>query len=168
VFPAVPEPAPGVVVMMCGLAGSGKTTYALGLAGRGYLRLSVDEVIWRRLGRDLMLLDPAEREHQLATAEHEVSEELIRLVTAKKPVVLDMSFWNRAARDRYKALIEMHGGTWRLIYLKAGPGVLRRRLAVRNAQGGPNNVTVSAELLDRYLAGFEEPCGEGEHVIVQS
>jgi predicted kinase len=165
VFPA---PEPGVVIMMCGLAGSGKTTHALRLEGRGYLRLSVDEIIWRRLGRDLMLLDPAEREHHLATAELELEEELIPLVKAQKPVVLDKSFWNRAARDHYKALIENHGGTWRLIYLKADPGILRRRLAIRNIQRGPNSVTVSAELLDRYLAGFEEPCGEGEHVIVQS
>jgi predicted kinase len=154
--------------MLCGLAGAGKTTCALRLAARGYLRLSVDEIIWRRLGHDFMLLEPAERDHHQATAEQELQEELIRLVRAKKAVVLDKSFWNRAARDRYKALIEKHGGTWRLIYLKADPATLRRRLAIRNAQRGPNNVTVSAELLDRYLAGFEEPRGEGEHIIVQS
>jgi len=154
--------------MMCGLAGSGKTTYARRLEGRGYLRLSVDEIIWRCLGYDLALLDPAEREHHLATAEQELREELIGLITARKPVILDKSFWNRAARDRYKALIEKHGGTWRLIYLKADPATLRRRLAIRNTQAGPNSVTVSAELLDSYLAGFEEPHGEGEHIIVQS
>ncbi|RGD55838.1 hypothetical protein DR950_40185 [Kitasatospora xanthocidica] len=36
---------------MCGLPGAGKTTYAMGLVRRGYARLSIDEVVWERLGR---------------------------------------------------------------------------------------------------------------------
>ncbi|WP_407991977.1 AAA family ATPase [Kitasatospora sp. CMC57] len=38
----------GLVVMMCGLPGSGKSTYARALEGRGYTRLSIDEVVWSR------------------------------------------------------------------------------------------------------------------------
>lgn len=36
---------------MCGVAGSGKTTYAKQLESEGYVRLSVDEEVWRRFGR---------------------------------------------------------------------------------------------------------------------
>ncbi|MFG3225768.1 AAA family ATPase [Kitasatospora sp. NPDC048194] len=39
------------VVLMCGLPGAGKTTYARALVRRGYVRLSIDEVVWRRLGQ---------------------------------------------------------------------------------------------------------------------
>ncbi|MUN41616.1 AAA family ATPase [Actinomadura litoris] len=165
---SLPAPKPGVVVMMCGLAGSGKTTYARRLEARGYIRLSVDEIIWRRIGHDAALLDPTEHEQHQATADQELQEELIRLMAARQPVVLDKSFWNRATRDRYKALIEGHGSTWILVYLKADPDTLRRRLAIRNAQDGPSSVTVSPELLDRYLMSFEEPRDEGEHTILQS
>lgn len=164
----LPAPEPGVVVMMCGLAGSGKTTYARRLEARGYRRLSVDEIIWRRIGHDAALLDPTEYEQHQATADQELQEELIRLMAARQPVVLDKSFWSRATRDRYKALIKEYGGTWILIYLKAAPDTLRRRLAIRNAQDGPSSVTVSPELLDRYLMSFEEPRDEGEHTILQS
>ncbi|WP_207401239.1 AAA family ATPase, partial [Actinomadura roseirufa] len=164
----LPPPVPGAVVMMCGLAGSGKTTYARRLEAGGYRRLSADEIIWRRVGHDAALLAPAEYEHHQATADQEIQRELLRLLAAGEPVVLDEGFWSRAARDRYKTLIEEHGGTWTLIYLKADPETLRRRLAVRDSCDGPGNVTVSPELLDRHLESFEEPRDEGEHTVPQS
>ncbi|MGP4113438.1 AAA family ATPase [Streptomyces sp. 4N509B] len=165
--PTDAAPERGVVVMMCGLPGSGKSTYAQALERRGYTRLSIDEVVWARLGRDAAELSPDEYEHHKATAEQELWHELVRLMNAREPVVIDYSFWSRATRDRYKALIESHGCRWELVRLHADLDTLRRRLAARNAQHGANCVTVSEELLLRYAAGFEEPVGEGERVILQ-
>ncbi|MFB7113146.1 AAA family ATPase [Streptomyces sp. NPDC056190] len=49
------------VVLMCGLPGAGNTTYAMELVRRGYVRLSIDEVVWQRLGqRDAGLVLEAE------------------------------------------------------------------------------------------------------------
>ncbi|GJF33894.1 hypothetical protein KNE206_65940 [Kitasatospora sp. NE20-6] len=155
------------VVMMCGLPGSGKSTYAQALERRGYTRLSIDEAVWARIGRDAAELDPEEYDHLKSAVEQELWGELIRLMTAGQPVVIDYSFWSRATRDRYKAVIEQHGCRWQLIRLKADRETLRRRLAHRNRQTGANSVTVSDELLERYAAAFEEPVGEGEHVVVQ-
>jgi len=157
----------GLVVMMCGLPGSGKSTYARALERRGYTRLSIDEVVWARIGRDAADLDPAEYEQLKSAIEQELWEELIRLMEAKLPVVIDYSFWSRANRDRYKAVIESHGCRWELIRLKADLETLRRRLTDRNQRNDANSVTVSDELLERYFANFEEPIGEGERVIVQ-
>jgi predicted kinase len=86
---------------------------------------------------------------------------------ARQSVVVDYSFWNSAARRRYKALIESHGCRWELVHLKASLVTLQRRLAARNKLHGANSVSVSGELLDRYFASFEEPIGEGERVILQ-
>ena len=158
---------PGLVVLMCGVAGSGKSTFARALERRGFVRLSVDEAVWQRLGHDAAELAPEEYEQLKATVEAEQWQELIRLLEARQPVVIDYSFWNRARRDRYKALVESHGCRWELVHLKADPDTLRHRLALRNQQQGADSVTVSEELLDRYLAGFEEPAGEGERVVVQ-
>ncbi|KAB8181923.1 AAA family ATPase [Microbispora catharanthi] len=155
------------VVMMCGIAGSGKTTYAQELEQCGYIRLSIDEAVWALLGRDGGHLDQKEYEDHQARAEDALRQELVRLMRAGRRVVLDYSFWRRATRDRYKSLIESHGYRWELVYLKANPETLRRRLAARNALRGPNRVTVSEDLLRSYLAGFEEPVGEGERVMPQ-
>ena len=51
---------------MCGLPGAGKTTYAMELVRRGCVRLSIDEVVWRRLGqRDAGVVLQAEAFYQL-------------------------------------------------------------------------------------------------------
>ncbi|WP_261565157.1 AAA family ATPase [Frankia gtarii] len=157
----------GLVVMMCGLPGSGKSTYARALERRGYSRLSIDEIVWIWAGRDGAELDPAEYEHLKSTAEQQLWDDLIRLLEAKVPTVIDYSFWNRATRDRYKAVIESHGCRWELVRLKADLETLRRRLAIRNQRNDANSVTVSDELLERYFANFQEPAGEGERVILQ-
>ncbi|MGW3205685.1 AAA family ATPase [Streptomyces sp. NPDC001135] len=95
-------------------------------------------------------------------------QELVELMLSGRDVVVDYSFWSRAAREDYKALIESHGCRWELIHLKADRTTLERRLAVRNGENGANSVTVDEKLLHRYLADFEEPDGEGEQVFTQS
>ena len=35
------------VIMMCGICGSGKTTYAKKKEQEGYIRLSIDEEMWK-------------------------------------------------------------------------------------------------------------------------
>ena len=45
------RPLPGLAVLMCDVAGSGKTTFAMALEDAGFLRLSIDEELWRRHGR---------------------------------------------------------------------------------------------------------------------
>jgi predicted kinase len=155
------------VVLMCGLPGAGKTTYAMELVRRGYVRLSIDEVVWRRLGqRDAGLVLAAERFDQLKEEiRAEQRRELVELMRAGRDVVVDYSFWSRAARDDYKALVESHGCRWELVHLKVDRATLERRLVVRNGEDGANSVTVDAALFDRYAANFEEPNGEGERVV---
>ncbi|HEX3785651.1 MAG TPA: ATP-binding protein [Pseudonocardiaceae bacterium] len=155
----------GVVVLMCGLPGSGKTGYARVLERQGYTRLSIDEEIWRRIGRDAADLDPAEYTRLQQDAEARQWQELIALLRARKPVVVDYSFASRARRNRYRTLVAEHGGRCEIVYLKADLPTLRRRLAARNQLDGPNSVTVATDLLHRYAASFEEPCDEGERVI---
>ncbi|MFJ3221666.1 AAA family ATPase [Kitasatospora sp. NPDC086801] len=158
------------VVLMCGLPGAGKTTYAMDLVRRGFARLSIDEVVWQRLGqRDAGLVLEAEAFDRLKEViRREQRQELVELMLAGRDVVVDYSFSSRAARDDYKALIESHGCHWELVHLKADRTTLERRLEVRSGVGGANAVTVDETLFNRYLADFEEPKGEGEQVVMQS
>ncbi|MEU9121086.1 ATP-binding protein [Streptomyces sp. NPDC048506] len=158
------------VVLMCGLPGAGKTTYAMELVRSGYVRLSIDEVVWQRLGqRDAGLVLEVEAFDQLKEEVRcEQRQQLVELMLAGRDVVVDYSFWSRAARDDYKVLIENHGCRWELVHLKADQTTLERRLEVRNDEEGANSVTVDKTLFNRYLANFEEPNGEGEQVVMQS
>ncbi len=45
---------------------------------------------------------------------------LVDVVGQGCDVVVDLSFWRRASRDRYKQLVETAGGRWRLLYLQSG------------------------------------------------
>ena len=164
----VDTPTAGLVVLTCGLPGSGKTTHAQALERRGFVRLSIDEVIWQRIGHDAAELDPDEYERLKADVESELRDELVRLMNARLPVVVDYSFWSRERRERYKRLIEEHGCRWELVHLKASRDTLLQRLRLRNGMDGANSVTVSEDLLNRYALTFEEPVGEGEQVIVQT
>ena len=159
------DPRPEVV-LLCGVAGSGKTTYASALEAQGYVRLSVDQEIWRRFGRHGIDYDPVDYDALTEVARRAVDERLVAVVAEGRDVVLDSSLWQRARRDECKRLVEGAGGRWRLVHLRVPPEVLRARLRERASRVDANAAfVVTDELLDRYLAGFEVPSGEGEEVV---
>jgi predicted kinase len=155
-----------LAVMMCGVAGSGKTTYAQQLEQRGFVRLSIDEEIWATNGR-YGIDYPIEMYEQLKVdAELKLRNELVKLLNEKRNVVIDFSFWQRKRRNEYKKLIEDEGGEWKLIYLKVHPNDLRERLRIRSQRFDANAAfTITEEILSSFLKGFEVPSGEGEIII---
>ena len=151
--PGLPE-----VVLMCGVAGSGKTTYAKDLETRGYVRLSVDEEIWRRFGSYGVDYEPDQYEEHTEVARRVLRERLLSLVAQGSNVVIDSSFWQRSRRQEYKQLIEQAGGRWRLIYLEIDPALLRQRLHARAERFDANAAfPITDELLTHYLHAFERP-----------
>jgi len=70
------------VVLLCGVAGSGKTTYALRLADDGYERLSIDQEIWARFGRYGIDYDPASY-GELSDLAEEILRERLRALVAE-------------------------------------------------------------------------------------
>lgn len=156
------------VILMCGVSGSGKTTYAVQKEREGYVRLSIDEEMWSRYGRYGVDYPPERYGELSAQVEMQLRKRLSELVRAGRDVVVDFSFWSRQRRNEYRLLIERAGGHADLIYLKADLETLRARLARRNLHIGPNAAyVITDEILQRYFDGFEEPFGEGETVIAQ-
>ena len=154
-----------LVIMMCGVAGSGKTTFAKELEKRGFVRLSIDEEIWTTNGRYGIDFPIEKIEEYKKGAERKLRNYLIELIHNKQNVVIDYSFWDRERRNDYKQLIEESGGKWKLIYLDVHPDDLRERLKIRNKRNDANAFPITEEILTSYLTGFEKPKGEGEIVI---
>ena len=152
------------VVAMCGVAGSGKTTHARRLETEGYVRLSIDEEVWAHFGRHGIDYPAEEYARLSGLAEEAVRHQLMELLAAGRDVVLDLSFWSRAERERYQRLVEDAGGRWRLVFLDVPVEELRRRLRARpvDANGA---FPITDDLLAAYLAGFERPDGEGADVL---
>jgi predicted kinase len=154
------------VVLLCGVAGSGKTTHTLTLAAASYERLSIDEEVWARFGRYGIDYHPDTYAQLSDLTEDVLRQRLLTLITQGSDVVVDFRFWRRRDRDRCKQLVEAAGGRWRLLYLQVAPEVLRRRLDERNRRFDANAAFVIDEaMLARYLGSFETPDGEGEEVI---
>ena len=166
ILPCVPLETGPEVVLLCGVAGVGKTTYAQAMEARGYTRLSVDEELWTRFGRYGVDYDPSEYEALTSVARQAIDERLVTLVAQGHDVVVDSSLWQRSRREECKRLVELAGGRWRLVYLKADEALLRERLHRRAARFDANAAfPVTDDMLERFLRGFEVPSGEGEEVI---
>lgn len=148
---------------MCGLPGSGKTNYAKELEKGGVIRLTLDEELFKKLGRKYA----GGHEEKQRQTKDELGELLREKVRAGQSVILDFGFWKKTERDEYKALVDGLGGEWKLLYFKTDKDVLTKRLASRNITDPNNNHIIDEALLEKFIAEFEEPVNEGETLIEQ-
>ncbi len=153
-----------IVYMLCGLTGSGKTTYAHELEQQGAVRLSIDEEVHALHERDGIPYPEKFLDYEPeAKAAH--AKQLEALIAEGKSVILDYGFWKKADRDKYKQLITSLDADWKLLYFKSSPEQLMDRLHGRNKRDGANALTVTEDMLRDFIARFEEPSNEGEEII---
>jgi predicted kinase len=156
----------GLICMLCGISGAGKTTTAKLLEARGFVRLSIDEWIWGNYGRFGIDYPPESYPGLQVQAEAHLRLQLVELMRIGQAVVVDFSFWQRSRRDAYRQLIEQEARPSVLLYLKASKPLLLERLEKRRARFDANAAfPIDDEMLERYIAGFEEPSGEGELIV---
>lgn len=159
-------PEPGLVIMTCGVAGSGKTTFAQALEQKGFFRLSIDEEIWATFGRFGIDYPESDYSQCQEVAREAIEKKLIANIGLNKATVLDLSFWNKAERARVARLIAAHGGHHQIVYLKVAEEVLKDRLKERSKRFDANAAfTITDDIFNAYFTGFQAPAGEGEIVI---
>ncbi len=137
---------------MCGVAGSGKSTFARKLEKEeGFTRLSIDELAWAQGHRTQPLSDEVKR-----SMEAQLRSQLVQHINEGRNVVLDLSFWSRHMRAEYLALLAPLGVVPSLVWLDTPRSIVLRRLAQRKGNAA-NEVVVSQETAKRYFDAFEQP-----------
>jgi len=151
------------VVIMCGLAGSGKTTFAKKLENHSYHRLSIDEEIWKEYGR-FGIDYPKDRYEILQVQTNEkLFGQFLKLLREKKNLVVDFSFWQKAERNKFKEIVDSYGGRWFLVFMNPPLSVIKRRLKSRNKKNDANAAfPITDKILNQFLQTFQPPDHEGE------
>ncbi|WP_228372830.1 AAA family ATPase [Demequina subtropica] len=142
------------VILMCGMAGSGKSTYARGLEARGYEVLSFDRIAWELGFRDHPLADDARAEVHAC-----LRKSLLAVVARGELAVVDSSFRSRTQRDAYRELLAEHGIVPAVHYLDTPRETILARLAARGNRSA-DDIAVPAATAAAYLEGFEVPTEE--------
>lgn len=139
------------VILTRGISGSGKTSYARSLERRGYVRLSVDELVWSKYGPDFSGLTLPEQQKAFVEASEEILSALLRHIEAGDSVVVDSTMCKRMKRDRYRdSCIHAYGVNPLIVYFDAPLDLLRQRLSTRKGSG-PNDQIVPLENLEMFL-----------------
>ncbi len=152
---------PRIVFMMCGIAGSRKTTFAQALEKMGCQRLSIDEEIWRTSGR--FGVDYSEHDYPdlQASVEKSLRRQLVKMLRHGTKAVIDFSFWNAKARADYRELVQRNDHHCQLVYMNVPEKVLRERLIARASRRDANAAfPITEKRLRRYIRGFEPPSGK--------
>lgn|SRR5690606_18503238 len=152
------------VVLTCGVAGSGKTTFAKQLEASGFARLSIDDEVWRRISSGVLTPEADTRLVSLSI-EEEIRARLVDLVRQGRNVVVDFSFPARSSRDAYKRIVEENGGTVELVYFRLSPEIAHARARQDAIDSTSSNDPVS---VDRYIPAFEVPEEDEEPIVIDA
>ncbi len=148
-----------IVFLLCGLPGSGKTTYAKELEKIGVIRLSLDEELFKLFGRQF---SPDQYTELEAKTKRYLLEQLDVCLNDHKSVVLDWGFWRKDEREEIKTFVSNKGGKAKLVYFKRSLDVFAKGIENRNLY---DNHKITIEMLKKFVTQFEEPRGENEEIM---
>lgn len=164
------ERRPGMLILMCGLSGAGKSYVAerlVPLLPALRLRSDIARKMVAGLGADARtgsgvaegLYSPASSDAAFASLA-QLTEDLLR---TGENVIVDATFIERARRETFLALAASIGTQAHVVWCQAPVELLRERITQREAANrDPSEATV--DVLDYQLTRFEEP-GAAEPLI---
>jgi predicted kinase len=148
------------VILMCGPAGSGKSTFAKKFESKGMTILSYDKESFKR-GLNVHPL-PKGVEKDIKTY---LDRRLIELLEQNRDIVLDYSFWSKEMRMEYISLLKKYNIDPKIYYITTPKEVVMERIRKRNGNH-ENDIMLSEEMASLYYDHFQPPTTEEGEVIV--
>ncbi|CAG9983824.1 unnamed protein product [Clonostachys byssicola] len=163
-----------IVVAMCGVAGSGKSTLTKSIVAKfpTFSRLSVDQMIFDAHG--LYGVDyPKELYQQYSSeANQKFIDDFRHLLSCDEPrdVVLDRSFYAKEDRDVYRKLAQEKEARFILVFFEISKDKLWQRIQHRaiGDRNADSAFDITSDILDRYVSGFERPDKDEISVTITS
>ncbi len=154
-----------MVVLLSGITGSGKSTFALKLAALGFHRVSIDELVFQAHGA--YGKDYPEPEYPAFEREAmEVAYDEMRLgISAGFDVVYDHGLWNPSDRIRMHRMVERWSGEPVHVDFPVPRVTIENRLGERNRRSDANALWVTDGALDDFYARYVDTDGEVTPVI---
>ena len=141
------------MILMCGVAGAGKTTLAKRFEADGAVRMCPDEWLLS-LGFDIY-----DRDARVAVVD--LQWELTRTLVSRGVTVVDESgMWQRAERDDRRAWARAREVSVELHFLDAPVDELVRRVTERNRNLGPGQAHIEPALVGFWSDRLERPDAE--------
>ena len=152
-----------MIYLLCGKAGSGKTTLARQLSCP---MLSCDELVIRLFGQYL-----GEKHSEITSKCTEyLLDQAVSMHKKGCDVALDFGFWTKESRKRTRAFFKFHGIPVVLWYLAPREEVRHKRLENRNEAIHSGKITdsftIDSEFCEILDARFEEPDKDEIDVII--
>jgi predicted kinase len=145
----------GVLHLMVGLPGSGKTTRAKALAAQtGALRLTPDEWQLRLFSDDMHHPDHDRRHNEVEALMWEVATAFLK---TGNDVILDFGFWSRAERADFARRAKALGAQCRVHYEDIALEELERRVSERNVSAANSHFVIPLDNLRQWAKLFEPP-----------
>ena len=151
------------IYILCGLAFSGKTTLAKALVQRlGLSRVSIDEINTARgVGLDNAWISPEDWDLTYAESYRQLDEHL----RAGHSVIYDAGNFNRAERDKARAIAACNDAGSLVIYVTTPEAVARARWQHNRFTHERNDIR--DDYFEIGLQMFEPPT-TGEHMLLYS
>ena len=153
------------VFMVCGISGSGKTSFTKKLELFGVPRISMDEDLWPDYYICPGLFSEEHLDFLYKQATERIFAKIRNFCAEGHSCSVDMPFCKAAQRDAFRAHVENCGGEPVLIWINTDLPVLKKRLLDRAGKNGPNNLPVSEAEIEMYWKGFQRPLDE-EHIEI--
>lgn len=153
------------VHLLCGLPGSGKTTFARELEEtHKAMRYTYDEWMVQLYGRS----PPTD---QFETLFNRVSILIWRIATRNlalgTDVILDKGFWRKRDRENVRQAAAAIGAESKLYFLDAPIDVLRKRILTRS-KSDQDSLWINDHAFTEFINRFEPPGNDEDFVLIQT